>query len=185
MFNLVHILPTGDELRNGTVLDTDTPMLLTHLLNVNGNCTVKRFAPTADHLEALTSQIRGCLMEHPDLIILIGGSGSGHLYSEILGRDITHVSMESLLTDFCSTELYGKNGHLWSKLICGKSNNTLIMNVPGPYVEAEAAMKAFCLAVSHGIKNLKELNRTMAQAVIGEYGQSFGRKEEQRAIKAF
>lgn len=182
MFNLVHILPTGDELRSGIILDTDSPMLLKHILKMNGNCAIKRFAPTADRLEDITEQIRISLVENPDLMILIGGSGSGHHYSEILGKDVTHAGMERLLTDFCSTELYGKNGHMWSKLICGKLDNTLMINVPGPYVEAEAVMKAFCLAVSRGIEKPKELNRMMVKAVTIQYGQNFDRKEENQEI---
>jgi molybdopterin biosynthesis enzyme len=164
MINVVEIIPTGDELRNGIVLDTDSPMLMQKLLELNNNCIVRRRAVTQDTTEAISDQIRQCLQENPDLIILIGGSGSGHLHSEISGKDCTYSSMETQLNDVCATSLYGKNGHMWSRLVCGYVDETMVINVPGPYAEAKAAIEAFCSSIKCDY-DLKEINRAMAEAV--------------------
>jgi len=168
MINSVEILPTGDELCSSVVLDTDSPMLMQQLLKLNNNCTIRRNAVTQDTQEAITQRIRQCLLQEPDLIILIGGSGSGHLHSEGLGRDYTHAGMESLMDAYRATSLYGKNGHMWSRLVCGYIGKTLVMNVPGPYVEAQAAIKAFCEAWETE-PDLNTLNNAMAAAVAKCY----------------
>lgn len=170
MIETVEIIPTGDELKNGVVLDTDSPMLMQQLLRMNNNCTVRRWAVTRDTLEAIAERIRRCVEQEPDLVILIGGSGSGHLHSEVLGKDYTHAGMESLMDDFAATSLYGKNGHMWSRLVCGYIGKTLVMNVPGPFVEAQAAIKAFCgLWETEEIPSLSQINNAMAAAVAKCY----------------
>lgn len=168
MINSVEILPTGDELCSGVVLDTDSPMLIQQLLKLNNNCMIRRNAVTQDTQGAITQRIRQCLLQEPDLIILIGGSGSGHLHSEVLGKDYTHAGMESLMDEYKATSLYGKNGHMWSRLVCGYIGKTLVMNVPGPYVEAQAAIEAFC-EVWETEPELNALNSAMAAAVAKCY----------------
>ena len=58
-----------------------------------------------------------------------------------MGKDFTHSALERYLDEKSSREIYGKNGHLWCKLICGKKGDTLIVNVPGPYQEAKRPQK--------------------------------------------
>lgn len=170
MIEYVEIIPTGDELKNGIVLDTDSPMLMQRLLRMNNNCTVRRWSVTRDTIEAITERISQCVAQEPDLVILIGGSGSGHLHSKVLGKDCTHAGMESLMDDFAATSLYGKNGHMWSRLVCGYIGKTLVMNVPGPYVEAQAAMEAFCeLCETEENVSLEVINKAMAAAVAKCY----------------
>jgi len=169
VINKAIIIPTGDELKTGVVLDTDSPMIMGALLSMNGNCTVIRNEPVSDSETSITNCIRKYVDENVDLIVLIGGSGGGHRYSETLGKDFTHTSLESILEEKYSTELYGKNGHLWSKLICGKINDTLVINVPGPYEEAKAAIEAFKKTYENDSKDLKQININMAQAVKSKY----------------
>lgn len=170
MIEYVEIIPTGDELKNGVVLDTDSPMLMQRLLRMNNNCTVRRWAVTRDTIEDITERIRRCVAQNPDLIILIGGSGSGHLHSDVLGKDYTHTGMESLMDDFAATSLFGKNGHMWSRLMCGYIGKTLVMNVPGPYVEAKEAIEAFCeLWERKSEPALQDINSAMAAAVTKCY----------------
>lgn len=164
VIDFVEIIPTGDELCSGVVLDTDSPMLMQYLLQMNSNCTVRRWPVTPDSMEKISERIHQCMRQRPDLIILIGGSGSGHLYSEVLGKDYTHAGMESLMNNYSATSLYGKNGHMWSRLVCGYIEKTLVMNVPGPYVEAQAAIRAFCELWQTG-PALQDLNQAMAEAV--------------------
>lgn len=167
MINSVEIIPTGDELRCGAVLDTDSPMLMQQLLR-RYDCTVRRWAVIPDSAEAVTEKIRQCLEGKPSLIILIGGSGSGHLHSEVLGKDYTHAGMEALMDHYAVTSLYGKNGHMWSRLVCGYVDETLVINVPGPFVEAQAAIEAFCEQWEKGAA-LNALNNAMAAAVAKCY----------------
>lgn len=165
-----YILPTGDELRNGTVLDTDSPMLMQALLKLNNNCQICRRSVINDSAESIAEEIRFCAETEADLVILIGGSGSGHLHSDLLGKDYTHTGMESLLEHSTATSLYGKNGHMWSRLVCGYIGDTLVINVPGPYVEAKAAIEAFCATMDKdAVPDIKSLNCAMAQAVAACY----------------
>lgn len=174
MIKTAYILPTGDELRNGTVLDTDSPMLMQALLRLNNNCRICRCGVVSDSMMAITEEIHNCTEAKADLIILIGGSGSGHLHSDLLGKDYTHAGMESLLERSTAISLYGKNGHMWSRLVCGYIGSTLVVNVPGPYVEAKAAIAAFCAVMEEDpVPEIEALNHAMAQAVAACYEKKY------------
>lgn len=168
MIRSVKILPTGDELKRGSILDTDSPMIMQALLRINPDCEICRCPVLRDDMADITAQILHCAAQGADLIVLIGGSGSGHLHSELLGKDFTHSAMEQLLDQFESTSLYGKNGHMWSHLICGITGHTMVINLPGPYVEAKAAIEAFCNATAETV-SLQEINRAMSEAVAACY----------------
>lgn len=96
MINKAIIIPTGDELKTGVVLDTDSPMIMQVLLSMNGNCTVIRNEPIQDSESLISNCIKTYVNENVDLIVLIGGSGGGHRYSKTLGKDYTHTSLESI-----------------------------------------------------------------------------------------
>lgn len=169
MINKAIIIPTGDELKSGIVLDTDSPMIMQVLLSMNGNCLIIRNEPISDSEDLIINCIEKYINENVDLIVLIGGSGGGHRYSDTLGKDFTHTSLESILEEKHFVELYGKNGHLWSKLICGIINETMIINVPGPYQEAKAAIEAFKKTYEQNSKDFKQINLSMAEAVKSKY----------------
>lgn len=164
------IIPTGNEVRDGIVLDTDSPMIMQAVLRMNSACTVVRNEPVADVENAISHCIQSYTARGYDLIVLIGGSGGGHRYSETLGRDVTHSSLETLLERKYSSELYGKNGHLWCKLLCGTLDRSLVINLPGPYEEAKAAMAAFVRAYEQDSHDLQQINHAMAVAVKSRYG---------------
>ena len=158
----VFVVPTGNELASGIVLDTDSPMLMQRILREAPNCQFIRWPIALDDTGSIASRIRQSVEQAADLIILIGGSGSGHLHSEILGKDCTGESMESLLEESTATALYGKNGHMWSRLVCGRIGECLVVNVPGPYTEAKAAADALCENLDG---SLEQINSSMAEAV--------------------
>jgi molybdopterin biosynthesis enzyme len=162
------LLPTGDEIRNGTVLDTDSPSIMERILRAFPDAQVCRMPPQPDDAGVISEKIRELVLAQPDLIVLIGGSGGGHRYSSTLGKDFTHSALENRLSPVYSREIYGKNGHLWTKLVCGKWGNTLVVNVPGPYVEACAAAEALVETLCAG-KGLNEVNQAMAEAVLRQY----------------
>ena len=170
MFKKAVIIPTGDELASGIVLDTDSPAIMGQLLAINGNAFVARCAPVVDKEASITETVRDFSLQGFDLIVLIGGSGGGHRYSSTLGKDFTHSSLDSILADKHECELYGKNGHMWSKLVIGNIGGTLVFNVPGPYDEAKAAVSAFKKAYAENETDFDAVNKRMMEAVKAKYG---------------
>ncbi len=170
MFSKAVIIPTGDELAAGIVLDTDSPAVMGQLLAVNPSAFVARTAPVIDKEENITNTIKGFAGEGYDLIILLGGSGGGHRYSSTLGKDYTHTSLDSILEDIHEGALYGKNGHMWSKLVIGRLGNAVVFNLPGPYEEACATIKAFKESYLKSEEDLELINKNMLEALKAKYG---------------
>jgi len=160
------IIPTGDEIRSGVVQDTDSAEVMRQLVKLNPEIEVTRISPVNDEEEIIRRTILK-MAEKAELIILIGGSGGGHRFSPTLGKDFTHTALEDILPHSTSSQLFGKNGHLWCKLVCGRLENTLVINLPGPFTEAQAAMEAFCRSVQSD--DLTSINKAMAQAVMAQY----------------
>lgn len=170
MINRAVIIPTGDELWEGIILDTDSPMIMQVLLSMNGKCRILRNEPLIDAEDIISHCIASHVNDGVDLIVLIGGSGGGHRHSSTLGKDFTHSSLESLLEVKYATAIYGKNGHMWSKLLCGMIESTVVINVPGPFQEAKAAIEAFRNAYENNPENLEQINLEMVEAVKAQYG---------------
>lgn len=170
-FKRAAILPTGDEILSGIVQDTDSPMAADVLRSLWPDCRITRETPVSDVQQSIRSRIERAAAEN-DLVLLIGGSGGGHRFSSTLACDYTHSAMEGLLSPCYAVSLYGKNGHLWSRLVCGMLHRTLVLNLPGPFREAQAAMQAFERAWQQGAPTLEALNRAMALAVQAQYGGS-------------
>lgn len=161
------IQPTGEEIRCGIVADTDSPMIRAQLERLGFRVTV---APVVDDVEdAIACTIRRAGLAGYGLMVLIGGSGGGHRHDPSLTHDLTHTAMDRLLSDGHATALYGKNGHLWSRLVCGRLGEMLVVNVPGPFQEAQAAIRAFSLLYLGEHTELKALNAAMAAAVCETY----------------
>jgi molybdopterin biosynthesis enzyme len=167
MKNIV-IIPTGNEVKEGIILDTDSPMIMQTLLKNYPDCRIVKTAPVKDVETAISKEITKNAEEGADLIVLIGGSGGGHRYSNTLGEDYTHTALMDILEEKHFTEIYGKNGHMWCKLICGTIKDTVVVNVPVPYAEAKAAIEAF--KESYEGNPLVKVNKEMAKAVQSQYG---------------
>ena len=170
MFTKAIIIPTGDELASGVVLDTDSPAVMGELLRLEPTAFVARTSPVLDREEAISDTIKGFAAEGYDLIILLGGSGGGHRYSSTLGKDFTHTSLDSILEDIREGALYGKNGHMWSRLLIGYLGDALVFNLPGPYEEALATVRAFGAAYEVDETDVERMNRAMASALEKQYG---------------
>lgn len=166
--NRVIIIPTGDEIREGIVRDIDSPEILSQTLAVFPRAQVTRVPPVLDVENQISGAIQSFIQDQPDLIVLIGGSGGGHRFSQSLGKDFTHSALSGLLDQYSSREIYGKNGHMWCKLICGQKKGTILINVPGPFVEAKAAYGAFLRSWLAGLGQ-EEINQQMAEAVFTLY----------------
>ena len=100
----------------------------------------------------------------------IGGSGGGYRFSSTLGSDYTHSAMELWLDEKVSHCIYGKNGHLWSKLVCGRKGGALVINVPGPIREAAATIAAFAESAREG-RDIRAINEAMTRALYAQYPQ--------------
>ena len=170
MFKSAYIIPTGDEIKEGLVIDTDSPMVMQEILKLSPCCQIYRMPPVPDNQDEIVSKIRTFSESGADLIVLIGGSGGGHRHSPTLAQDFTHSGLDELMPDAHSTALYGKNGHMWCKMICGLIGGTLVINLPGPFQEAQAAMVAFNQAIKkHGLSP-EHINERMAQVVKEQFG---------------
>lgn len=166
--NRMIVAPTGDEIFSGLVRDLDSPELISQCLAVYPQAEAVRITPILDAEETIIKTLKTLEARNPDLIVLVGGSGGGHRFSRTLGKDYTHSALDKYLDEYSSHEIYGKNGHMWSKLIVGRKGGTVLINVPGPFVEAKAAFAAFLKGFREGRK-LPELNRDMAEAVLALY----------------
>lgn len=170
MIKKAAIIPTGDEIVSGIVLDTDSPAIMGELLGLNGGMLVLRMPPVPDSELAISGAIQGCAASYCDVIVLIGGSGEGHRHSDILGRDVTRSILETQLEEKCTSRLYGKNGHLWSELVIGRLGSALVFNVPGPYEEALAVTRAFTRTFADDSGDLQAMNDAMRDALRAKYG---------------
>ncbi|MCY6484125.1 molybdopterin-binding protein [Clostridium aestuarii] len=171
MINKAAILPTGDEILNGIVIDTNSPAIMGIILEEFPQCEITRLKPCKDNEEEIINKLEKCICSNIDLIIFIGGSGGGHRYVKGLGKDYTHSALVKYLNEIKFKEIYGYNGHLWSKLIAGKKDKSIIVNVPGPYVEAVEAAKA-CMNYVKNVGDkieLEELVGKIAEAVLKQY----------------
>ena len=160
------IIPTGDEIASGVVLDTDSPEVMRQLLALEPTMSVSRCAPVRDEEDAIVRAVAE-VAQTVDLVVLIGGSGGGHRFDPALGRDFTHTALEQVLEDVVSRRLFGKNGHLWCRLVCGRLGSTLVINLPGPFVEAKSAMEAFCQSIEDD--DPETINQAMIAAVMETY----------------
>lgn len=167
--NKAVIIPTGGEILDGTVLDTDSPMIQALLQKKFRNITVTVERPVEDVEDDICTQVRLAVEQGADLVIVIGGSGGGHRYSTTLAKDYTHTGLAKLLEETAITSLYGKNGHLWSRLVCGRLGSAIVFNVPGPYHEAKHAMEAVCGMDEINISNIGAINTKIALAVQSCY----------------
>lgn len=163
----VLLIPTGNEICQGTVLDTNSPALMEIVLEKFPQACVQRLAPVKDDPDT----IRRTIEEHQewDLMILIGGSGGGRKYDPDLAEDMTHLVLDSLLKEKLEKRIYGYNGHLWSRLLIGRlKGKNLIANVPGPYVEAVAAGRALITSIAEG-RDLTVTLEKVVSAVLAQY----------------
>lgn len=168
MMKKIRIIPTGDEIRAGIVRDLDSPMVMSSILRKYPTAEVLRVAPVNDTASDILAALTAAAESGADLAILIGGSGGGHRFSPTLGKDFSHSAMDEFVQNGCAREIYGKNGHLWCRLVCGQREGMVAINLPGPYVEAEAAINAF-LAVESEHMDFEKINQAMAEAVFAQY----------------
>ena len=75
MIGRAYIIPTGDEIKNGTVLDLDSPRIMESLVRLNPEMVITRLAPVVDVEANIVDTMQRCIDGGADLIVLVGGSG--------------------------------------------------------------------------------------------------------------
>lgn len=169
LINNVVIIPTGNEVLSGVVTDTNSPAIMQLILEQYPGCRVIRLKPVSDNEDEIIEQLEECIRENVDLVIFIGGSGGGHRYVSTLAKDFTHSAIEKCISEYKYKEIYGKNGHMWSKLVAARQGNTLVVNVPGPYVEAVEAAKACVKCLTENERDLNVIVDRISSAVLSKY----------------
>ncbi|MFP4579952.1 MAG: molybdopterin-binding protein [Candidatus Sumerlaeia bacterium] len=168
--NKVAILPTGDEIQSGIVADTNSPAIAELVTRIFPDLEPVILKAAADSEEDLESIFGRIIKEGYALCIPIGGSGGGRRFDPRLSKDCTHEVMESTLDRIAFREIYGSNGHLWSRLVVGQAGDTYFFNVPGPWAEAipaaEAGLRWFAKEDSTDLDGWVE---TVAAAVRAQY----------------
>jgi len=169
LFDKVSILPTGNEICSGIVIDTDSVAIREIVLDNFPDCYVYRLEPVSDNEDEIREALENRIKLKDDLVILIGGSGGGHRFVSTLGKDYTHSTLTGFLPQYSWREIYGMNGHLWSKLVVGKKEKTIVFNVPGPHVEAIAATNACMDCIKKQCFDLETIVSEVAKAVLSQY----------------
>lgn len=176
MLSKVSIIPTGNEILSGIVTDTNSPAIMQLILEKYSECEATRLRPIIDKEIDIVKAIDKCVKNKDNLVIIIGGSGGGHRHVSTLSEDYTHSAMLSYLKEYSAREIYGKNGHMWSKIVCGKKDSTFLVNVPGPYVEAIASVKTLMECFINNIKDEDIICEKVAKTVIANYPSDVGVK---------
>ena len=163
----VIIIPTGDEIKKGIVLDTNSPKIMELVLGYWPACRFVRTVPPVDVKEEIQKEIRG-RGQGKGIIFLTGGSGGGKVFNNGLAVDCTHAAVEEILDSCESVEIIGSNGHLFAKIVVGKYEDKLIVTLPGPTVEAVSGAKTILENLSENI-DYKLLATKVAQAIVNQY----------------
>lgn len=167
--NRAVLIPTGDEILDGTVRDANSPAIERALRAAYPGCHVVRMRPCRDRRDDIRSALDRALADSPDLVVLIGGTGGGGTCAPALARDLTSQTVAERLSEAESTELRAANAHLLSKIVVGSEGRTKVLTVPGPHVEAVAAVDAAIGALLTGDATSREICRRIAQAVLEQY----------------
>ncbi len=139
-----YLIPTGEEILSGMVTDTNSPEIMKKILERHPDHKVCRAFPCPDDKEKILSAINEGFSNNYDLIVVMGGSGGGKKYNESYNPDKSH----SAIIDYTSEnsgayhfiEIYGSNNHLFAKIVFSNLSEGKIINIPGPYQEAMAAI---------------------------------------------
>ncbi|MBD3419012.1 MAG: molybdopterin-binding protein [Chitinivibrionales bacterium] len=168
----VAIIPTGNEIACGIVVDSDSPAILDRILEHFPACEFTRMPPCVDRLDTIIAAIMRCVHQAYSHIILIGGSGEGHCHQPEMSRDETHAAMIKVLDYYEKCDVFGPNGHRWCRIVAGRCGGALLFNVPGPYVEAVAAIEAALAILTGGNVSFRDLADACATAVCKHYPQA-------------
>lgn len=137
------IIPTGDEILEGIVVDQNSPILAGMIIKKLPGSSIMRSKPAPDSKDGLLEIINQNLNKNPDYLIITGGTGGGNNFSETLSKDIVYDVLKNHFNTIYSRNIYGRNGHLFSTLTIAVENNTTILSLPGPKDECTKLFEVF------------------------------------------
>jgi len=162
------IIPTGDEICEGILIDTNSPKIIARLIEKYPTASIKRNKPVRDKKKLITKAINQSVQKNYQLILTVGGTGGGGKSTKSLANDYSHESILKLASDYETISIYGYNGHLWSKIVVALIKNSLIITLPGPQIEALAALDAALNSINEPLDKRKICDN-IANAVINKY----------------
>ncbi|ABB15061.1 molybdopterin-binding protein [Carboxydothermus hydrogenoformans] len=166
----VVIIPTGGEIKQGIVLDTNSPKLMELILKKWPDCKVIRTPPPEDDISAIQKEVKKW-GKCKGIIFITGGAGGGKKFNSGLTVDCTHVAVLELIQNAESVEIHGSNGHLLAKIVVGKYEEKVIITLPGPTVEAVSGAKAALKVLDKGLLDCKVIAFEVADAIFSQYPQ--------------
>lgn len=162
------LVPIGDEVAAGIIVDTDSPAIMQLALERWPGCTVKRLPPCRDLKSEITEVVREEIARGSQLVLVIGGSGGGDRFDAALAPDMSHSAIRRLFPEAATSQIWGSNGHLFCEMTVAAHGGGWAVNVPGPQLEAVAAAEAAMDAIIAGLP-IHDVVRKMAEAVARQY----------------
>lgn len=129
----VKIFPTGEEVREGTVKDTNSPFIKDSFESEGYTCSIGKTQP--DDVHIIRNNIENAISEGYGIIITTGGIGAEE-------KDKTVEATERLDPNAATPYIvkYEKTGrHVKEgvRIGVGKTGKALIINLPGPHEEVK------------------------------------------------
>lgn len=150
------LIPTGNEILSGTISDENTPEISKLIIEKFPGSTIKKLRPLDDDEMVISNTLNSVLNENYDFIIFIGGTGGGHRYNNLFGKDLVQSAIGNKFKDNFR-EFYGDNGHLFSRISLHKTKNSTILNLPGPQDECIPLAKIFIDNINESEKFILDL----------------------------
>ena len=165
---LIVLIPTGDEVVSGLIIDTDSPAIMGEAIRRWPGSSILRHPPVKDEEDVIKSAVKAHVEAGAWLVVVIGGSGGGHRFTDTLAPDYSCGALKGLFPGATTGEVWGSNGHLFSAMSVSRHAGGWAINVPGPQAEAMAAFKAAADGIEAG-RGPEEIAGEMAAALAGQY----------------
>ena len=164
----IALIPTGDEVVSGLIIDTDSPALMGEALRRWPGSSILRHPPVKDSEDGITGAVKEQVEAGAWLVVIIGGSGGGHRFTDTLAPDYSCGALRALFPEAATGEVWGSNGHLFSAMSVARHDGGWAINVPGPQAEAVAAFRAAVDGIESG-REPDRIAEEMAKAVARQY----------------
>ena len=165
----IHIIPTGDELVHGVVLDTSSRVMAGVFREAFPGVRVRPHDPVEDSERGIIAAVETALGTNADLVVVSGGSGGGRRHLPSLAPDCTHSALLTRFPEAVFSDIRGREGHLWCRIVVAPQDESLVMSVPGPHVEAVSAARAAARALQQGERDPLRLTQALIAGVLSTY----------------
>lgn len=178
------VIPTGADIKDGSIFDYNSIGILKLLIEYFPNSEFIKLAPIKDEEDNIKKAIDKSSIYRPDYIFFIGGTGGGNKYVEFLNTDLVHSQLHKLFPNNISFEIYGDNGHLYSKVSISKIEDIKIFNLPGPSDECIPLIKIILENIDLNDKKLLTLLENKLKKIYKEkFSSSIVLKDHEDSIE--